>query len=70
MCPTALGRKEKKLSNVHIVQCQMNIWLVHDAPLPKFINVWEQKVNIANIFSKHIGAETYLTSLKGRWLSA
>ena len=21
MCPTALGRKEKKLSNVHIVQC-------------------------------------------------
>ena len=39
-------------------------------PLPKFINVWEQKVNIANIFSKHIGAETYLTSLKGRWLSA
>ena len=22
MCPTALGRKEKKLSNVHIVHCQ------------------------------------------------
>ena len=21
MCPTALGRKEKKLYNVHIVQC-------------------------------------------------
>jgi hypothetical protein len=24
MCPTALGRKEKKLSNVHIVHCTQN----------------------------------------------
>jgi len=24
MCPTALGRKEKKLSNVHIVHC--GVW--------------------------------------------
>ena len=24
MCPTALGRKEKKLSKVHIVHCNMS----------------------------------------------
>ena len=28
MCPTALGRKEKKLSNVHIVQCtKARVWV-------------------------------------------